>query len=55
MGRKRERDGNGTGTGRERDGNGTGTGRERDRNGIGTERVWAGTGREWVMDGKILQ
>ena len=29
--------------------------RERDGHGIGTEREWAGTGREWVMDGKILQ
>ena len=41
--------------GAERDGNGAGrglNGTERERDGM--ER-WAGTGREWVMDGKILQ
>ena len=35
--------------------NGTGTGRDREQDGIETEREWAGTGRERVMDGKILQ
>ena len=44
-----------TGRARDEHEHGTSTGRVREQDGIETEREWTGTGRERVMDGKILQ